>query len=67
MTAWKDCVALTIRRCRMAASLNLDTVFNPDGAEALALVLERMASLLDREISLQSASEMAAAVLEGRA
>ncbi len=56
-----------VRRCRLAASLNLDTKFNSDGSRALAAVLEDMAALIDNEIAVRSAAEMAFAVIEGRA
>lgn len=45
---WRDLVETTAKRCRLAASLEMDMKFNPDGAEALALLLERMADELDR-------------------
>lgn len=44
---WRDLVETTAKRCRLAASLNMDMKFNPDGSEALASLLEKMADELD--------------------
>ena len=64
---WIELVNPIVRRCRLAASLNLETKFGSDGSRALAAVLEDMATIIDNEIKVRSAAEMAFAVIEGRA
>lgn len=66
MTTWTEMVMPIVRRCRLAATLGLDTKFNADGSRALAAVLEDMATLIDNEILVRTATETALAVLEGR-
>lgn len=65
MTPWKDLVRSTTRRCRLAAALDMNTVFTPEGALALASLLDQMAKLIDDEIAVRSAADMARAVIEG--
>jgi hypothetical protein len=67
MTVWKQLVQPIVRKCRLAATLNMETRFNADGSLALAKVLEDMANLIDNEIAVRSAAETAVAVIEGRA
>ena len=67
MTVWKELVQPIVRKCRLAATLNMDTKCNATGSLALAKVLEDMADLIDTEIAARSAAETAVAVIEGRA
>jgi hypothetical protein len=45
---WRDLVEPTVRKCKLAGNLGMSACFHRDGAEALAMLLERMADELDR-------------------
>jgi hypothetical protein len=51
---WNETVEPAARRLHLSAQLNLDTVISPDTAAAIALLLRRMALLLDNELEIQS-------------
>jgi hypothetical protein len=65
MSEWRDLVEPTVRKCRLAAKFNMNTTFRPDGSLALATLLEQMAIIIDTEIAVRSAAEVAVAVIEG--
>ena len=64
--AWKDVVTPTVRKCDLAAMLNMNVIFKPDAALTLATLLEQMAKIIDKEIAVRTAAEIATAVIEGR-
>lgn len=47
--SYSDMVEPFVKRCRLSASLDLNSTFTPDGSEALASLLEQMAARLDQE------------------
>jgi hypothetical protein len=65
MTEWQDLVGPTVRKCRLAAAFNMNTTFKPDGSLALAALLEQMATVIDAEIAVRCAADVAVAVIEG--
>lgn len=48
---WNETIEPAAGRLQLSAQLNLDTVINPDAAAAIALLLRRMAELLDGELA----------------
>lgn len=54
MRQWSELVAPMIARCDLAAKLDMNASWNPDGARALAELLRRMATTLDDEIERQN-------------
>jgi hypothetical protein len=44
---WRTMVEPIVKKCRLAGSLEMDTKFNADGSQALAALLEKMATELD--------------------
>lgn len=46
---WKKLVDPIVRKCKLAASLNMEAKFNTVGAKALAELLVQMAAILDGE------------------
>lgn len=48
---WNETVEPAAGRLQLSAQMNLDTVINPEAAAAIALLLRRMAMLLDNEIN----------------
>lgn len=48
---WNDTVEPAAGRLQLSAQLNLDTVIGPEAAAAIALLLRRMAELLDDELA----------------
>lgn len=49
---WLRTVKPIIDKCRVAAMFNMNRVFRPDGAKALADLLEEMAKRLDYAVEL---------------
>lgn len=45
---WRDMVEPIVKKCRLSATFNGSTRFDTDGSSALAALLERMATELDR-------------------
>ena len=45
---WRDMVAPIVRKCQLSATLRCSTTFSSEGSEALAALIERMATELDR-------------------
>lgn len=44
---WATMVAPIVAKCKLAATLNMNATWNPDGATALAELLNHMALALD--------------------
>lgn len=51
---WSALVAPMVERCELAAKLQMNATWNPDGAQALGDLLKRMATTLDDEIERQT-------------
>jgi len=49
---WMEVVGPLIRKCRLAGLLDMDRVFKPNGALALAELLEQMAVRLDHAVEI---------------
>lgn len=45
---WRNMVAPIVKKCRLSATFNGSTSFNAEGSDALASLLDRMATELDQ-------------------
>lgn len=46
-TEWSDMVKPIVKKVRLSVTLDMNTTFSPDGSQALADLLEKMAAELD--------------------
>jgi len=54
---WAKMVAPIVAKCKLAAKLDMNATWNPDGATALAEMLEHMALALDDPDAYRAMSE----------